>query len=241
MAVLRQPSPSLEGLGTPEALWSACDQLRRLSASPVAVPISGRVVVVAPHPDDEVLGAGGTTAALVARGARIFLVSVTDGEASDPGRAEELRRIRPRESARAAARLGTTPHGSLSLRLPDGGVRADDVEAVLTPVLEPGDLVLAPWARDGHPDHDETGLAAERACREAGADLLAYLVWAWHWAQPSDLPWGRLRRVDFGHAIARRKRRAVRSFSSQVSGPEPILSRAILCRLTRDFEVFVNP
>jgi LmbE family N-acetylglucosaminyl deacetylase len=232
---------SLEGRGTDESVWLTCPELRRLDPCSIEPPDSGRLVVIAPHPDDEVLGAGGTTATLGLQGARIVLVAVTDGEASAPDRAEELRKVRPRESARAAAALGMTPSLSYALGLPDGRVRAHDVEALLVSLLEPGDLVLAPWAHDGHPDHDEVGRAAQCACAEAGARLLAYLVWAWHWAQPRELPWEKACRVELDDAVAERKRQAVRCFVSQLSGPQPVLSFPTVRRLTRDFEVFVSP
>jgi LmbE family N-acetylglucosaminyl deacetylase len=232
---------SLEGRGTDESVWLTCPELRRLDPCALELPGSGRVVVIAPHPDDEVLGAGGTAATLGLQGAQIVLVAVTDGEASAPGRAEELRKLRPRESARAAAALGTTPSLSYALGLPDGRVRAHDVEALLVPLLEPGDLVLAPWADDGHPDHDEVGWAAQCACAEAGARLLAYLVWAWHWAQPGDLPWEKACRVELDDAVSKRKRQAAQCFVSQLAGPQPILSIPTVRRLTRNFEVFVSP
>jgi LmbE family N-acetylglucosaminyl deacetylase len=232
---------SLGGRGTDESVWMACSELRRLGPCSVKPPDSGRVVVIAPHPDDEVLGAGGTTAALALRGAAVVVIAVTDGEASAPERVEELRRVRPKESARAAATLGTTPSLSYALGLPDGRVRADDVEALVVSLLEPGDLVLAPWAHDGHPDHDEVGWAAQRACAEVGARLLAYLVWAWHWAQPGELPWEKACRVELDDAVAWRKRKAVQCFASQLTGFEPILSSHTVRRLTRDFEVFLSP
>jgi LmbE family N-acetylglucosaminyl deacetylase len=232
---------SLDGLGTDETVWMASEALRSAPAFPIALPPSGRVVVVAPHPDDEVLGAGGTTALFLTVRAQILLIAVTDGEASAPERAEQLRRIRPLESACAAAALGVTPHASYALRLPDGGVSADTVELALRPLLEPGDLVLAPWVRDGHPDHEATGLGAQRACHATDATLMAYLVWAWHWAQPSELPGEALRRVDLDEVTVRRKRRAVQCFTSQLAGPDPILNDLTVQRLTRDFEVFVSP
>ena len=69
--------------GTPEEAWESWLELRHL---PVADPQAWRsVVIVAAHPDDEVLGAGGTMALLAAAGARLRLVAVTDGEASHPG------------------------------------------------------------------------------------------------------------------------------------------------------------
>lgn len=232
---------SLEGRGTDESVWLACSELRRLGRCSVKPPDSGRVVVIAPHPDDEVLGAGGTTAALALRGARVVVLAITDGEASAPERVEELRRVRPRESARAAATLGMTPSLSYALGFPDGRVRAHDVEAVLVSLLQPGDLVFAPWAHDGHPDHDEVGRAAQRACADVDARLLAYLVWAWHWAQPGELPWESACRVELDHAVARRKQKAVQCFASQLTGPEPVLSSHTVRRLTRGFEVFLAP
>ncbi len=232
---------SLEGRGTDESVWLACPELRRLRTCSVKPPGSGRVVVIAPHPDDEVLGAGGSTAALALQGASVVLIAVTDGEASAPERAEELRRVRPRESARAAATLGMTPSLSYAFGLPDGRVRARDVETLLVSILEPGDLVLAPWAHDGHPDHDEVGRAAQSACAEADARLMAYLVWAWHWAQPCELPWEKACRVELDDVVAWRKRRALQCFTSQLTGPEPILSSHTVRRLTRDFEVFLSP
>lgn len=232
---------SLEGRGTDESVWLACSELRRLGPCSVRPPDSGRVVVIAPHPDDEVLGAGGTTATLALQGARVVVIAVTDGEASNPSRVEELREIRPGESARAAATLGTTPCLSYALGLPDGGVHTHDVEALLVPLLESGDLVLAPWAHDGHPDHDEVGAAAHAACARAEARLLSYLVWAWHWAQPGELPWEMACRVELADAVARRKREAVQCFASQLTGPEPVLSPHTVRRLTRNFEVFLTP
>jgi len=68
--------------GTPEEAWWL--ELRHLPAASLRAWPS--VVVVAAHPDDEVLGAGGTMALLAAGDARLRLIAVTDGEASHPGR-----------------------------------------------------------------------------------------------------------------------------------------------------------
>lgn len=178
----------LTGHGTPESAWARCSALDGLPSWAPRPPASGRVVVVAPHPDDEILGAGGTTARLYRLGAQVDLVAVTDGERSHPGMDRHLRVVRPLETLVAASELGIEFGSTSRLRQPDGQVDEAKLIGQLTARIRPGDLVLAPWAGDGHPDHDSVGRAAETACSRTGADLLAYLVWAWHWASPDDLP-----------------------------------------------------
>ena len=46
----------------------------------------GRVAVIAPHPDDEVLGCGGTIARLAAAGRQVDVVTVTRGQPPEQGR-----------------------------------------------------------------------------------------------------------------------------------------------------------
>ena len=77
-------APSLKGDGTPEDVWWAPGGLDTIPArDPAVVRPPGRVVVVAPHPDDEVLGVGGTLAAWAP--VEVLVVAVTDGEGSHPG------------------------------------------------------------------------------------------------------------------------------------------------------------
>jgi LmbE family N-acetylglucosaminyl deacetylase len=236
------PEPALDGTGTPESEWQRCRQLHRMPPWTVSPPPTNRCVVVAPHPDDEVLGAGGAASLLAASGIEIVLVAVTDGENSHPGREAELRYRRPLESAAAAATLGLSPLSTLRLGHPDGGVAEGRLTGELAAILQTGDLVLAPWPRDGHPDHDRTGTAASVAARRRDARLFSYLVWAWHWADPwSDIPWERSVRVDLGTQVASRKRRAARCFTTQLCGSNPILSTATLERLLRPFEVLIKP
>ncbi len=235
-------SPTLEGRGTPEEVWQDCEELDRLPIWDPAKPPSGRVVVIAPHPDDEILGPGGTVALLVAAGAEVSLIAVTDGESSHRGQRARLRRVRPLESAAAARQLGITPSETRRLQHADGAVDEVGLSAELARLVCPGDLVLAPWWHDGHPDHDRVGRAARAATFAMRAHTMAYLVWAWHWASPHrGIPWSRACRVELGSPLAQRKAAAVGCFHSQVEGPDPILSPPVLRRLTRGFEVFVHP
>lgn len=241
MGQLMDTAPSLTGTGTPEEAWQACEQLRQLPSWIPKPPPSHRAVVVAPHPDDEILGVGGTLARLAAAGTEIVLVAVTDGEASHPGREDELRACRPQESAASARRLGVALAGTHRLGHADGAIDEDRLSAELGDLVETGDLLLAPWWRDGHPDHDAVGRISLAVARRHEAQTMAYLVWAWHWMSPQDgLPWSRGYRVGLGAELTRRKREAARCFVTQLTGPDPILPPHVLRRLTRPYEILVT-
>lgn len=258
-AVLAEPPATRHigpGEGTPEWQWARCS---RLAAVPFAqfsdlVPADARAVVVAPHPDDEVLAAGGLLALATQIGRSIALVAVTDGAASHPASrlwpAERLAAERPRETLAALAALGAHPQALVRLGLPDGGLVAQEAELArqLQAVLRPRDVVITTWQFDGHPDHEATGRAAAQAARAVGARCLQAPVWAWHWARPGDarMPWARAQRLPLPAGIARRKQAAMRAFASQLApdpstGAGPVLRATTVARADRPFEVFFLP
>ncbi len=235
-------------LGTPEHRWRRSGRLQQLDPLEIGQP--HRVVVVAPHPDDEVFGAGGLIRRLVLRGAAVRVLAVTDGEASHPGSPRGMGARRHAESLAALRRLGAGSAMVASAGLPDGhvGKHLEELGAVLSDQLRGADLVLAPWRSDGHPDHDTCGAATTRATKEIGVRQLDYLVWAWHWADPGsdDIPWSCCRRLDLDAVTHARKWWSTRAFRSQirasrapVPGP-PVLPRPVLARLRRNVEVFVE-
>ncbi len=76
-----------------------------------------RVLVIAAHPDDEVLGMGGTIAVHTGRGDAVRVLVVTDGSSTQyPGDAE-IRSRKEAEARRAAAELGVDDY--VHLDLPD--------------------------------------------------------------------------------------------------------------------------
>jgi LmbE family N-acetylglucosaminyl deacetylase len=237
-------------LGRSEAAWAASPSLAALL--PLDVPPIDLLVVVAPHPDDEVLGAGGLLQILAGAKVRIEIYAVTDGEASHRGVPDEqLRRIRTAESFAALHRLDLPPGASrVRLGYPDGQVADHEVDLTdrLRSRLGPDSLCVAPWRLDGHPDHEACGRAAAAAARACGARLFEYPVWAWHWADPAgtDLPWSSARRLELDRRQTARKRWATTAFRSQIrtlgspAGDSPVLPDPILRRFWRPFEVYIT-
>ncbi|HUR81140.1 MAG TPA: PIG-L deacetylase family protein, partial [Thermoanaerobaculia bacterium] len=108
-----------------------------------------RLLVLAPHPDDEVIGCGGLVAQHLREKRVVRIVVATDG--SQGGSAEE----REQESRRALGRLGDG--GELVfLRFPDRSFGREAMprlrQALL--VFHP-DLILVPSPIEIHPDHLE--------------------------------------------------------------------------------------
>jgi LmbE family N-acetylglucosaminyl deacetylase len=231
--------------GTAESSWRGWLSAREWPA--LEFPVAGqRVVAVAAHPDDEVLGAGGLLSRL-ARRHPIVMVWATDGEASHPGSTvvsrTELASTRREESRRALSRLQIAPIAAHHLGLPDGGLldREEDFRCHLDDIVGSDDVVIAPWSGDGHPDHETVG----RVASSVANTCWQYPIWAWHWAAPEDprIPWDRLRIV---RSIDReRKSAAISMFVSQVEAlgdaPEDaaILPPPVLAHFSRSFEFIV--
>jgi len=132
---------------------------------------SPRVVIVSPHPDDEIIGAGSRLPLL----RECVVAQVTDGSPPDPGDAESAGFASTEEYARARHRelraaLALTGHREvLELGFPDQ--RASFHLAELTVrlrelflQLQPAFVLTVPY-EGGHPDHDATAFGVQAACR----------------------------------------------------------------------------
>ncbi|SCM07161.1 GlcNAc-PI de-N-acetylase [Streptomyces sp. DpondAA-F4] len=181
---------AIQAPGTDEGVWETWPGWESLPE--FTLPPPGRVVVVAAHPDDEVLGLGGTIARLAAAGHGLTVVSVTDGEGSHPHsrvlRPHDLSRVRAEEIRTALDRLGAPDAEIARLHVPDSGVgrHEEEVRRALVPLCSGAALVAAPWTADVHSDHEAAGRAARAAAAESGVPFVEYPVWLWHWGRPED-------------------------------------------------------
>ena len=180
-----------------------------------------RLVVVAAHPDDESLGAGGLIASAHDAGLFVYVVLLTAGENYPHQRLgrHALATLRLSEVQSAIGFLAPDAP-VVFLGASDGEVARYETEVAssLTELIGDGSrtLVVAPWRHDGNDDHDAAGRAAADAARQSGARLVEYPLWAWYRLRPEEAPWPQMRRVELKGRVREAKERAIAAHASQV-------------------------
>ena len=159
-------------------------------------------IVFAPHPDDEVLGCGGTIALKAKAGADVHVVVMTDGRTSHARfmDAPSLVHMRQLEAIEAGRQLGLEPSAYTFLGIEDQCLNQhfDQAEQRVLEVLRRfrPRQVFVPHRHDRLADHVSTfRIVASALGRQEDArhvTVLEYPVWLWNtW------PWsGGLRRED---------------------------------------------
>ncbi|WP_159944908.1 PIG-L deacetylase family protein [Nocardiopsis sp. FR6] len=147
------------------------------------LPTGSHALIIAPHPDDETLGAGGTIARLAREGVRVHvLVPGAPGIDTD---------LRAKEFDSACHTLGAADH----LISPSAPTDPYDLVGFIESGTRMGldrlapDLLLLPAAGSHHHDHrriHEAALAASRPRSEAPGIVLGYRGPDDHWPEPSE-------------------------------------------------------
>jgi LmbE family N-acetylglucosaminyl deacetylase len=177
--------------------------------------VAERVLVIAPHPDDEAIGCGGAVCLHRRRGDPVHVVILTSGERyTKDAPAETNRCLRETEAEQAGRVLDV--QGMEFLRLPDLGLSEiiDRAADRLRPILDTRapDVLYLPHPDESHPDHAAVlpivrvalaGLSSGSRLPE----LRGYEVWSpltcYHW-------------VEDVSAVMAQKLRAVRCYRSQL-------------------------
>ncbi len=173
---------------------------RALSADELAS--RRRVLVLAPHPDDEAFGVGGAAALCKDRGVELVFRWLTCGE----------NQVRIGESMAFLAELGVPQEVRASFPLPGEAISVAEASAQLDRELGAvaPDLIAVPSHFDPHPDHVRLCIALKKVIAARGwkGEVLQYEVW--NTLVPNVL-------VDIS-SVAERKRRLMEVYHSQLTG-----------------------
>jgi LmbE family N-acetylglucosaminyl deacetylase len=178
------------------------------------------ILIISPHPDDEILGLGGIILQILQKGGKANLVYLTDGEGSGvwPDK-DEIKNQRISLSEKASLQLGLSPKDIIHLHLPDGEVpypgQAGFDKAVqnirqLIEKLKP-DATFATHILDYWPfDHVACAHIASEAVNksEHKTQLWYYWVWAWYNLRPWQLlkiKFRKLNRIDIKEQIPQKR------------------------------------
>ncbi len=144
--------------------------------------MNGSVLIVAAHPDDEVLGCGGTIATLAKRGSVVHVAFLADGVFSRPGDSDAQQS--ELASRRAAARKASATLGVTSVSfgdLPDNRMDtvallsiAQAVEALVA--QHRPQMILTHHAGDLNIDHRRTHEAVATACRPQSGHVVRTIL-----------------------------------------------------------------
>ena len=130
--------------------------------------IDKRIIVFAPHPDDETLGCGGTIAKKIAEEYEVLIVIMTDGrfllqngsKTDSYLTPEQVKEIRHFEVLKATKILGVPEKNVIFLDFVDGTLKENEktaVEKVISIVKKfPPSEVYFPYEKDDHTDHKAT-------------------------------------------------------------------------------------
>ena len=171
------------------------------------------VVVVAPHPDDETIGCGGSIRLHGDRGDRVAAAFLTSGELGIEGFAPEVvRGIRELEAEAAARLLGIAAlefFRRTDWQVADEHEVASEQLATVFRREEPA-IVYLPHPDEWHPDHRASAGIVTAAIRKANCgtpELRGYEVWT---------PLSSFAEVEDITQTMHLKLRAVRCYASQL-------------------------
>jgi LmbE family N-acetylglucosaminyl deacetylase len=204
--------------------------------------VNSRMIVFAPHPDDETLACGGTIIRKIQEGFDVHVVVMTDGCHSHDATLglaeptpETIAEIRAMEFSEATRVLGVSPSNLILLGFEDGKLREHMREAIERTVqilreVRPVEIYMS-YRNDANEDHRTTYEIVTSSVRKA--DLLPkmyeYSVWNGKLPRP-----GLKVFVTDIHGELGRKMKAISKYKSQISTCFPKQKRAVLS------EEFVN-
>lgn len=211
------------------------------------------IVVFAPHPDDEVLGCGGTMAMKTHEGYKVFVVIVTDGRnalkqvcgiESNPT-PEELKMIRVDEAINALDKVGISKTNIFFLDFEDGRLN-ENIEPAKKKIInilcniKPNEIYY-PSGDELHPDHKATNEIILTSLKEIPHKPIGYQYSIWSkYGRFSKVisailaSVGKTVKVDISDYLFL-KEKALKEYKSQTQMAFPKQEREILSVKTQNF------
>ena len=150
---------------------------QNLEPLPLDHPQGKRILVLAPHPDDDVFGAGGTLLKSIRAGAKVKTVCITSGEQKG---AAEIAAVREKETRNAAHVLKNEvefwQYPARTWRVEEA---IEDRLRIAVAQWNP-DTVFLPFLADDHEDHRRTSELLDQAFKDASpsCEIWAYQVYS---------------------------------------------------------------
>ena len=139
-------------------------------------PVVSKIMVLAPHPDDEALGCSGTILKLNKSGVSSSLVFLTDGECLNGAPSTDIAAKRKKEAEMCTDLLGSKD--VLFLNFPDGNVSGcfDEIYSALYGIINEKrpDIIFSPSIVDYHEDHIATSRIALKLLNTMNSFKLAF-------------------------------------------------------------------
>lgn len=160
------------------------------------VPVlPNNVLIVAPHPDDEVIGCGGLIARLVREGRPPHVIIMTGGESSHKGCCDtskhDILKARRNLTREALKILGLPQSHIHELDYRDGNINMNDIQTdalkILIGRLAPDSVFIPHWG-EGWPDHVNTARIVKDIL-PADTEIWEYCVWMWYYNVWRGLDW----------------------------------------------------
>lgn len=184
--------------------------LRRMHRLTHRIPVDvlqiekARLLVVAPHMDDETFGAGGTLLQHVDKGSEVSVVFCAAGTTPQEHQTRQAEcRIVAQEMGFHRIEWLDFPDGSLSLHEPALGDRLAKLLAD-----HAFDQIFCPFVTDHHRDHTAVAMGVAHAIQKTGwkGQVWCYEVWSPMWPNVA---------IDIS-SVEARKRHAIALYASQV-------------------------
>jgi N-acetylglucosamine malate deacetylase 1 len=141
------------------------------------VPGGKRILVIAPHPDDEMIGPGGTIIGAIEAGSRVHVVYLTSGS-----KQADAARTREAEASAAANQVGYTTEFLCLADLSDGAESA--AQTALANAIKTSDpeLIFVSFFADDHIEHQRASELLIKACDQGlvngDLEIWAYQVYS---------------------------------------------------------------